>query len=76
MGSAARWLVIPNKVASGDLRMKSLNVADTSTFDAATGDLNVIIETPRGSRNKFDFDDEYKFFKLAKVTARGDGISL
>jgi hypothetical protein len=71
MGSAARRLVIPNKVASGDLWMKSLNVTGISTFDAATGDLNVIIETPRGSRNKFDFDDEYKLFKLAKVLPEG-----
>src|SRR3984893_12048703 len=71
MGSAARRLVIPNKVASGDLWMKSLNVTGISTFDAATGDLNVIIESPRGSRNKFDFDDEYKLFKLAKVLPEG-----
>lgn len=36
-----------------------------------TGDLNVIIETPRGSRNKFDFDEEYKLFKLVKVLPEG-----
>jgi inorganic pyrophosphatase len=51
--------------------MKRLSFLDISTFDSATGDLNVIVETPRGSRNKFDFDEKYKLFKLAKVLPEG-----
>ena len=33
--------------------------------------LNVIIETPKGSRNKFDYDEEYKVFKLGGVLHAG-----
>ena len=41
------------------------------TVDPETGDLNVIIETPRGSRNKFDFDPEHGIFKLGGVLPEG-----
>ena len=51
--------------------MKNMNFVDISTFDQETDDLNVIVETPRGSRNKFDFDEEYRLFKLAKVLPEG-----
>ena len=30
-----------------------------------------MVETPRGNRNKFDFDEEHKLFKLAKVLPEG-----
>lgn len=33
--------------------------------------LKVIIETPRGSQNKYDFDPEYKVFKLKKTLPMG-----
>lgn len=42
-----------------------------SSFDADTKDLNVIIETPKGSRNKYDFDKELKLFKLGGVLPAG-----
>ena len=48
-----------------------MNFVDISTFDQETDDLNVIVETPRGSRNKFDFDEEHRLFKLAKVLPEG-----
>jgi inorganic pyrophosphatase len=51
--------------------MKKMNFVDISTFDQETDDLNVIVETPRGSRNKFDFDEEHRLFKLAKVLPEG-----
>ena len=35
------------------------------------GMVNVIIETPRGSQNKFDFDPELRLFKLAKTLPMG-----
>jgi inorganic pyrophosphatase len=40
-------------------------------FDQETGDLNVIIETPQGSRNKFDYDEELGLFKLGGVLPAG-----
>ena len=38
------------------------------SFASETKDLNVIVETPRGNRTKFDFDEEHK---LAKVLPEG-----
>lgn len=40
-------------------------------FDAESGDLNVIIETPKGSRNKFKFDEQHGLFKLGGVLPAG-----
>ena len=34
-------------------------------------EINVIIETPRGSRNKFDYDEELELFKLGGVLPAG-----
>jgi inorganic pyrophosphatase len=44
--------------------------ADLPTFNEA-GDLNVIIETPQKSRNKFKYDAELGIFKLAHVLPMG-----
>ncbi len=41
------------------------------TFDSESGDLNVIVETPKGSRNKFTFDEEHGLFKLSGVLPEG-----
>jgi inorganic pyrophosphatase len=40
-------------------------------FDEETGDLNVIIDTPKDSRNKYKFDEKLKIFKLGGVLAVG-----
>jgi inorganic pyrophosphatase len=40
-------------------------------FALRSGELNVIIETPKGSRNKFDFDEELGLFKLGGVLPAG-----
>ncbi len=40
-------------------------------FDPATHELNVIVETPKGSRNKFEFDHNYGLFKLSGVLPAG-----
>jgi inorganic pyrophosphatase len=50
--------------------MKS-NLIRLSTFDDETKDLNVVIETPRGSRNKYDYDPDLGAFRLAHVLAEG-----
>ena len=42
-----------------------------SPFDAETGELNVIIETPKASRNKYAFDEELGLFVLKGVLAAG-----
>ncbi len=41
------------------------------TFDKQTNDLNVIIETPKGSRNKYTFDDKWEIFKLGGILPLG-----
>ena len=41
------------------------------TTDADSGTLNVIIETPKGSRNKFKFDDDQRLFLLGSVLPVG-----
>jgi len=41
------------------------------TYDEETGDLNVIIETPKDSRNKFNYDEERGIFKLGGVLPAG-----
>jgi inorganic pyrophosphatase len=38
---------------------------------ADDGELNVVVETPMGSRNKFTFDPEECVFKLHKVLPAG-----
>ena len=41
------------------------------TFDEESGDLHVIIETPQGSRNKFNYDEQLGLFKLGGVLPAG-----
>jgi inorganic pyrophosphatase len=40
-------------------------------FDEKTGDLNVIVETPRGSRAKFSYDEATGLFSLSKLLPVG-----
>lgn len=40
-------------------------------FDAESGDLNVVIETPKGSRNKYTYDERLGLFKLGGVLPAG-----
>ena len=49
-------------------------LSDTRTYDSDSGDLRAIIETPRGSRNKFRYDPECDCFELA--TALPEGMSF
>jgi inorganic pyrophosphatase len=41
------------------------------TTDAKTDDLLAVIETPKNSPNKYDYDDTYAAFKLAEVMPKG-----
>jgi inorganic pyrophosphatase len=42
-----------------------------ASFDEETGDLNAIIEVPKGSRNKFEWDETHRLFKLGGVLPAG-----
>ena len=42
-----------------------------SAYDDETGDLNVIIDTPKDSRNKYKFDEKLGLFKLGGVLPVG-----
>ncbi|MEY2439130.1 MAG: inorganic pyrophosphatase [Verrucomicrobiota bacterium] len=46
-------------------------VTSLPPFDRKSGDLNVIIETPRGCRNKYSYDEKRKIFKLGGVLPSG-----
>lgn len=41
------------------------------TFDSKTGDLTVVIETPKGSRNKYDYDSSCGAFRFASLLPEG-----
>lgn len=42
-----------------------------SAYASDSSELHVIIETPKGSRNKFDYDEEHHLFKLGGVLPAG-----
>jgi inorganic pyrophosphatase len=44
---------------------------DLTALDEESGELNVIIETAKGSRNKFNFDEKRGIFKLGGVLPAG-----
>lgn len=45
-------------------------LSETATFDDG-GDLRVVIETPKGSRNKYDYDPDCDCMDLATVLPQG-----
>src|SRR3954468_3631741 len=47
-----------------------MNLSKLSPFPEK-GVLRVVIETPQGSRNKFDYEPKFKVFSLAKVLPLG-----
>jgi inorganic pyrophosphatase len=47
------------------------NLVSLEPFDEETGDANVIIETPKGSRNKFTYDEKRGLFELSGVLPAG-----
>ncbi|MCA1634565.1 MAG: inorganic diphosphatase [Acidobacteria bacterium] len=51
--------------------MPSNNLINMSPFAEDSKELNVIIETPKGSRNKYDYDEETGLFKLGGVLPSG-----
>jgi inorganic pyrophosphatase len=58
-------------VASTDMTAPPTNLAHLGAWDKDSGTLNVIVETPKGSSNKFDYNPELAVFELAKVLPKG-----
>lgn len=46
-------------------------LCDLPTIDEETGEITAIIETPKGSPNKYDFDEQCGAFRLASVMPKG-----
>jgi inorganic pyrophosphatase len=51
--------------------MTRTRLGDISPFQTESEHVNVIVETPKGCRNKFDYDEELELFKLAGVLPAG-----
>jgi hypothetical protein len=45
--------------------------AGLPTFDRESGDALAVIETPKGSRNKYSYNETLEIFELRKVLPRG-----
>ena len=48
-----------------------MNFNSLQSFDSKSSELNAVIETPKNSRNKFDYDAEHELFKLGGVLPLG-----
>lgn len=51
--------------------MQPANLMKLAARDPQTGLVRVIIDTPRGSRNKYKFDEELAAFKLSRMLPAG-----
>ncbi|MCW3052842.1 MAG: Inorganic diphosphatase [Chthonomonadales bacterium] len=51
--------------------MKTISLTELETYDLEKGEMQVIIETPRGSTNKFAYDVKNDLFRLKKVLPAG-----
>src|SRR6185295_2604536 len=48
-----------------------LGAFNRESSNRESGEINVIVDTPRGSGNKFKYDEEYQLFKLGGVLPAG-----
>jgi inorganic pyrophosphatase len=53
------------------MERRGLSVLGLPSWDKETGLLNTIIETPKGARNKFAYDEKCGVFRLKKVLPAG-----
>ena len=53
------------------IKTSSKSIITLSAFDPDSEDLNTIIDTPKGSRNKFKYDEKTGLFKLGGVLPLG-----
>src|SRR5262245_51169336 len=56
--------------ATGDLSVTVI-LSSLPPWDAQSGLLNVVVDTPKGSRNKYKFDEELGIWRLGKVLPLG-----
>ena len=49
----------------------SPTVNELPTVDPDSGRLNVVVDTPKGSRNKYKFDEQHNQWRLSKVLPQG-----
>ncbi len=69
---AALWPIFPKE--SGTIMSHSMSVENLSrlpSVDKKLGDALAVIHTPRGSPNKYDYDEEIGAFRLAGVLPQG-----
>jgi len=45
-------------------------ISKLPTFDPESGELLTVVETPKGSRNKYAYNDKLGFFELRRVLPR------
>lgn len=50
---------------------KRKRISQLPSFDPQSGELNVIIETVQGSRNKYEYDFKLNCFKLSSILTEG-----
>src|SRR5437764_938772 len=60
-----------NETARGSLCMKRELLSDLPSFASEEGQINVIIETPGGSRNKFSYDPKNDLIRYKKSLPAG-----
>jgi inorganic pyrophosphatase len=48
-----------------------MTLSNLPPVDRKSGDLNVVIDTPKGSRNKFSWDEKHQLFELSGVLPAG-----
>jgi hypothetical protein len=51
-------------------------LSETATFDAKTGALRIVIETPKGSRNKYDYDPRAIAWNWRPCSQKGCGSRM
>ena len=51
--------------------MNAASLEEIETVFALTGEINVIIETPRGNRSKFTYEPDYHLFLMSKILPVG-----
>ena len=51
--------------------MKHFRLHDIATRDAKSKRINVVIDTPKGSRNKYKYDEDQGLFRVSRVLPAG-----
>jgi inorganic pyrophosphatase len=57
-----------------EFTMNTTNLINLDAFHKEPEELNVIIETPKGSRNKYNYDEGLRLFRLGGVLASGSSF--